>query len=423
MILTYSMILPYSTISTLEKLPDELLLLICRYLSSPDILFSFYGLNSRLSRTISGYCQHVVLAQVPFKQFNYICESILSNIGSHICSLVVSNQWIENLSKTFLDYFSGRMYLIFPSLKHLTLFVVKVQQLLNFIDCLRNLTSLSEVTIHRQFNGYHDQNDLQNLLYRILLANNHRLKSIKFDTYSESFPVLRGKTHIIFSNIEKLNINLQTTDDLHRLLTALPNLCHLTTKIDYRSGFETKSRYSMVLSLKHFHLQSFGSSWNFDELAAIVKRIPNVKELSIAIGSENDIQLINGEMFLSIFSALSLDTFNYFLRLRDSSSINNTTILSAWQQFPQEFVCIRTDDNKVLALYTLPFTFSSLILPSSLAQKKVFIKSYAPQVEDLVLCQFPARSIDIFPIIRKCYRLGNLTLQIDKYAVPSKNFS
>jgi hypothetical protein len=175
--------------------------------------------------------------------------------------------------------------------------------------------------------------------------------------------------------------------------------------------------------LKYFHLQSFGSSWNFDELAAIVKRIPNVKELSIAIQTKNDIQLMNGEIFLSLFSALSLKTFNYFLQLRDSSSINHTTILSTWQQFPQKFVCVRTDDNKTLALYTLPFTFSSLILPSSLAQKEVFIESYAPQVENIILCQFPARTFNIFPIIKKCHRIRNLTLQIDKYAVSSKNSS
>jgi len=67
----------FSTKKTLEELPDEILLLICRYLSSTDVLFCFYELNSRLTQMISGYSRHVVIAQVPYKQFTYICASIL----------------------------------------------------------------------------------------------------------------------------------------------------------------------------------------------------------------------------------------------------------------------------------------------------------------------------------------------------------
>ena len=52
-------------ISKLEDLPDEVLLLTCCYLSSTDVLYTFYGLNTRLSQTIHGYSQHVSLDQVP----------------------------------------------------------------------------------------------------------------------------------------------------------------------------------------------------------------------------------------------------------------------------------------------------------------------------------------------------------------------
>ena len=90
-----------SMTNNFEVLPDEILLLICRYLSSTDILYSFYGLNDRLSRTINDYRRYVVLGEVPLTQFNLICKSILPKIGDDICSLVVSNDWKGVLSRCF----------------------------------------------------------------------------------------------------------------------------------------------------------------------------------------------------------------------------------------------------------------------------------------------------------------------------------
>ncbi|CAF4228808.1 unnamed protein product [Adineta steineri] len=47
--------------STLEMLSDELLLEICKYLLYGDILRSFVELNSRMTRMITQYSQHVLL--------------------------------------------------------------------------------------------------------------------------------------------------------------------------------------------------------------------------------------------------------------------------------------------------------------------------------------------------------------------------
>lgn len=70
-----------SSQTTLEDFPDELLLLMCRYLSSTEVLFSFHGLNYRLSRMISDHFGHIVMAQMPYKRFQTICTSILPEIG------------------------------------------------------------------------------------------------------------------------------------------------------------------------------------------------------------------------------------------------------------------------------------------------------------------------------------------------------
>jgi hypothetical protein len=156
---------------------------------------------------------------------------------------------------------------------------------------------------------------------------------------------------------------------------------------------------------------------------SVIKRIPNIEELSITIESSDDIRLMDGEQFSSLFSALCLRKFNYFLQYQDlSCSIDHTKILSTWKQFKQEFVCIKSDDKTILALYTLPFISSYLILPCSLAKNEVLIESYASQVEELILYDVSTDITDIFPAIKKCRRIKVLELAINKKLVPSETF-
>jgi hypothetical protein len=408
--------------STLEQLPDEILLLICRNLSSVDIFFSFYGLNSRLSKTISGYYQHVVLAQVPFKRFNFICKSIQPHIGTSISSLVVSNEWTGVLSKMFLTRFGGNMSLAFPRLKHLTLIAFISKSLTLFIDCLQNLTDLSEINISGLFAPSDNSNELQTLLHQILVANNNRLNSIIFDSHSAPFTVDMKNNDSVFSNIEKLHINLKTINDLHRLLTILPRLRSLYTQIyDTSTELDEEIQYITISSLKYFHLESFHHGWNLNDLASVLKRIPNVEDLSIEIDSFYDTNLVDGHQMFSLLSALPLKKFNYFLRLYTLPSTDHSEILSTWQQFDQEFACINDEDENITTLYTLPFLFDDLIIRCSLAKHKVFSENYVAQVKFLHVYRVSTHLNEIFCAISKCHRLRRLCLQVDKNIVSTES--
>jgi len=407
--------------SHFEELPDEILLLICRYLSSVDVLFSFYGLNYRLSQTISGYCRHVVLAQVPFKRFSFICSSIFPKIGANIHSLTVSNEWTGVLSKVFLDQFGERMSLAFPRLKRLTLTAFISKSLTLFLDRLQNFTELFEITINGLFAKFEDTNEAENLLNQILSANNNRLNSIIFNASTTAFPVYTKNNDLVFENIEKLHIQLKSINDLHRLLTILPRLVCLHITVHRQSSdFDEKHQCITVPSLKQFHLQSFSNRWILKELTSILKRIPNVEELSIEIDSYADIGLVDGHQMFSLLSILPLKQFNYFLRLEDSSLVDHTNILSTWKEFNQEFVCLKNDDENSSILYSLPFRFPNLILQCSLAKNKVFSDSYAPQVRLLYLFGVSKHVSEIFSIIPKCHRLDRLCLQINENIPSSK---
>jgi hypothetical protein len=371
---------------------------------------------------IRGYSRHVVIAQTPYKQFTYICTSILPKIGSNIYSLVVSNQWKGILSRLFNNYFGQRMSLIFPHLRQLTFISFSNNSLKLFLDDLQNLPELHEINIYHMYQMITSPSESETLLHRIFIANNNRLTSILFDDDSMVFSLEDKNPDIFYSNVKKLSINLKTTNDLHRLLTLLPQLISINVTINKDSfEFNAISQNISMIALKQLQIQSFGPSWTFNELSSILKRLPNIEELSIAIETDDDTRLIDGQNFFDLFSTLSLKKFNYFLRFYDSTtSIDHTKILSTWQQFEQKFVCIKSDDKKTLALYTLPFVFSYLILPNSLANNEVFIDNYAPQVKNLALYNVSAYVADTFSVIKKCRRIQHLNLQIDENIVPRK---
>ena len=74
----------------LEHLPDEILLIICKYLSQYEIITAFFGLNNRLNRTISQYLQSLVLSTE--NNFNLSgSRQLLSMIGPYIQSLTIKH--------------------------------------------------------------------------------------------------------------------------------------------------------------------------------------------------------------------------------------------------------------------------------------------------------------------------------------------
>jgi hypothetical protein len=261
----------------------------------------------------------------------------------------------------------------------------------------------------------------ETLLQRILTANNNRLTSILFDDDSLSFSY-QNKTNMNYPHIEKLTIELKTVTDLHRLLTSLPQLKFIDVNISNEYPVPNrKIQWIPILTLKYFRLRSFIHSWRLNDLSLILKRIPNVQELMIEISTDEDDDLIDGQKMFSHLSSLSLTKFSYFLQFDSPSSLfEETNILSSWEQFNQEFICFKNDDDNTLVLYTLPFNISSLSLRYPLAKNKIFMDNYSSQVRSLNLYQVSTRIAETFSIINKCRRVQRLLLRIDEDSVASK---
>lgn len=401
-------------LTILEDFPDELLLLMCRYLSSTEVLFSFYGLNSRLTRMISEHFGHVVMAQIPYKRFQTICSAILPDIGSIITSMVLSNKWKGVLSKMFIGYFGDRMSSIFPNLERLILISFNDRSLTSFLDTLQNLSKLHEIHIHHMYQITDETMQKEKFFDRILTTNNHRFDSIFFDDDSMIFSFPDGMINAIYSNIRRLSIDLKTINDLHRIFNLLPELISINAAINNDTTDLKIDQNTPMIYLKQFQLQSFGPAWKLEYIASILERLPHVEQLSIAIEIYKDLRLMNGEEIHPLISNLPLKQFRYFLRYYDNSKsiIDQLDILPSWHQFHQEFLCVKSDDGKMLILYTLPFVSEFLILPNVIATNRTFLRHYAPQVEIFTLTGMNTNTRDVFTIIQQFRRLTNLYLRV-----------
>jgi len=212
---------------------------------------------------------------------------------------------------------------------------------MSFLGCLHNLPELFEIKIMSLYEMGIRSIEPETVLQQVFTANNNSLTSILFDDDSASFSY-ENKMNMNYPHIEKIIIELKTVADLHRLFLALSQLKFMDVTISQAFfEFYEDMELSPILSLKYFRLRSFFHMWDLDDLVLILKRIPNVEELFIEISTDYDIRLIDGQEMFSHLSSLPLTKFSYFIQYDDSSSFDDTNLLSSWQQFNKNLCALK----------------------------------------------------------------------------------
>jgi hypothetical protein len=75
-----------------ERLPDEILLIICQYLSQYHIIWAFFNLNNRLNCTISQFCQSLFISHTNSHSYtNTDRRRLLPIIGPYLQSLTIKS--------------------------------------------------------------------------------------------------------------------------------------------------------------------------------------------------------------------------------------------------------------------------------------------------------------------------------------------
>jgi hypothetical protein len=182
----------------LEYLPDEILLIICQYLSQGQIISAFLNLNHRLNCTISQFLQSLIILDDSHRQ----TRQLLSLIGPYLNSLTIKH---THLSTDEIRLASNIQELIF----------IHTQP--DAIPRLNNLTDLS--IIHGP--------SFQSIMTLFSTTNNLHSVYI-FPTSPLTIPLFSPPK---YSTIKQLAITLQSPKDLVRLLGMCPELTCLNLNL------------------------------------------------------------------------------------------------------------------------------------------------------------------------------------------------
>ena len=219
-----------SSMTTFEDLPDEILLLICRYLSQLDILDSFSNLNKRYTKTITFYRENIFLSHLTSNELEHFLTDHLSTFASNVISLYVNNSSMLNLGKIFEEKFD-KIDQQFSRLTRLDFHQIDIETLENLSWRFNTMNYLRELNI-----------DL----------TNDRLSSmpVQFDEF------LCGKLFSSSNSFQCLTLNL----DEYRFHL------HSFTQI-------SEQLHSLTISVKHLN-----------DLLVLFDHLPNLEQLNITIG-------------------------------------------------------------------------------------------------------------------------------------------
>ena len=249
-------------ISRLEDLPDELFLLIGRYLSFVDILHGFSSLNRRLSKIIGELSRHINLNRIPSNFLSRFANEILPSIRSNVEHLTFADDY-ERFPLQLNEFDRLRSISISNSFSWNFLFNVEKLQI-----------DLNQVDLETQ----------KDLIEKLFFTDEFsRLKSLALNSFIgltfSSYSKIRD------SSIESLKITVKNNVDFVRLLDLLSDSIEdLDVHIVYNGPFEYSTLTDcQFVRLRSFHLKTtFEDSIKFQQLKDfLLQTFPSLERLSI----------------------------------------------------------------------------------------------------------------------------------------------
>lgn len=393
------------TDASFETLPDEMLLEICRYLHSGDVLYSFFGLNMRLNHTIAFYRHHVSLHRTTYNQFLHIFNFILPQISHCIRSLVI----YELESPLFLLAFQKNE--LCRNLEKLKLVNWTDVKLMLFVDTLHNMERFQELTV--QALDLTDNVNHRCLFQKLLGVNDGRLQRVAFDHECDALRLSDGdkSNDKCLPNIHQLDVELQTTNDLLCLCELTPNVEQLrvTFKRPWPDVVDDPPRFHHLRQLNVYAMSWFSSAQDLKALLSV----SSVLEIVSFVLVTHDEILINGQRVLALLPP-SIKQFNYSICFQPANitgSFDVSHILHSWSSVPIAY-SICPHDRRIF-LHTVPYR------PNRLALRSLFQQGMLTPTDGQIYRN--ARHVhvydtnvlaEIFGIVQHCRRVLDLIVSM-----------
>lgn len=238
----------------LEDLPDELLLIICRYLTGIEILFAWSSLNVRLTRLIGDFTRRIDLNRIPSRWIDRFETTIFPSIQSDVESIVLDND-------------DQRFPLDFSRFVHLQSLSIGHDFSLDYLFNLREI-QLNSLPVDPQM-----QRDLIERFFFFSDDEHGQLRSLSLISYHGL--TFSGYSHRSSSRLTRLKITLKSNIDLFVLLDILsPEIEELLVEIIYNGPLRDLTLLEYHFSdLRMFRLKTiFEDSIRFDQLEQLVSQ-------------------------------------------------------------------------------------------------------------------------------------------------------
>jgi hypothetical protein len=221
---------------SLEMLPDEVILIVCSYLSQFDILQALNDLNYRLNCTISDYRKHLHLTKISIDQFNSVCQMLLqSSLGMTMRSIVLSNEKLVLKQLLLFEKQMRPVELNLPNLEALTINSQSAKGLDLLLRKILCFQTLKELELGRTSSYcYMDKFDTSaNDFLNIVMTEKNKFQKLIFHSllFSVNGVALRSKDHCINETLTHLTISIKTTDDLILIIHGFSCLQYLNVNI------------------------------------------------------------------------------------------------------------------------------------------------------------------------------------------------
>lgn len=218
-----------SPVLRFEALPDEILLSICGYLSSVEVLDSFLNLNTRLNRTIAAYREKIFLHHLSHHDFHHLLDDHLPALAANVTYLHINARSMQHSGQFFEQRFP-KMDQQFPVLRELVFRHIDTDTLESLawrFNTMSNLHTLDIDIADDRLPSVPVQFD-EFLCGKLFSeANSFRTLALHLNTYKFNLQSLRSKC----LNLRQLTISVRHYDDVLILFERCRHLERLTVTV------------------------------------------------------------------------------------------------------------------------------------------------------------------------------------------------
>ncbi|CAF4132014.1 unnamed protein product [Rotaria sordida] len=360
-----------------------------------------------MNRIITQFYHYLNFNNVTYNQFNCILLNILPQIGLHIRTFVINGNLLNFiLNKFYSMNFDSNLSLICPNLHILILEYFTGEQLLDFIDKIKDFSHLVKLDIKELKERRFDE-----LIRKIFNANNHQFRSVTFDKSSIFLSLPDNDIHqISYPNIEELIINLIDCDMLGDLLKLIPNIRRLHVNLGKSPHVSLTSlhKVSTLNQLTDFQLYSIYMVWKFEDITNIISKMPYLERLVLYLFTDDE-RFLNRQNCIVMIPSSLVQMYFFIYYYIEEIFIETNTLLSTW---PSNYItssCILNESCQYITIHTIPFNLSTINIPTTVGQHMLPCWKYMEKVKNLnIYGEFS--SIDILMIVQYFHQLQILNI-------------